>query len=176
MIIHPRPWENETVDTNKIVQYAAEECKRQRSGELSVWWFYTAWEYAFRYRNKPIDKRRIVELGKLVEPSVNREGMRNMDVRVGDDKKVHWKSIHNELDTLLEELPSIDPAKFYRRYEDIHPFADGNGRTGTLLYNWMLKSLGTPIHPPDWDDPVGYWSRSPEGIPYNLIADLKDHF
>ena len=30
-------------------------------------------------------------------------------------------------------------------YEEIHPFVDGNGRTGRLLMNWERRRLGLPI-------------------------------
>jgi hypothetical protein len=42
----------------------------------------------------------------------------------------------------------------FRAYEDIHPFADGNRRTGSILYNWLCGSLPEPIDPPNlWNDP-----------------------
>jgi len=31
-------------------------------------------------------------------------------------------------------------------YEGIHPFADGNGRSGRILYALLRKKLGLPIH------------------------------
>ena len=36
-------------------------------------------------------------------------------------------------------------AFFHAKFENIHPFADGNGRTGRLAMNYFLVSLG---HPP----------------------------
>ena len=38
--------------------------------------------------------------------------------------------------------PLITAAEFHQRFEQIHPFADGNGRTGRLLFNWMLLKSG----------------------------------
>jgi len=31
-------------------------------------------------------------------------------------------------------------------YERIHPFIDGNGRTGRMFYNWQRIQCGLPIH------------------------------
>lgn len=31
-------------------------------------------------------------------------------------------------------------------FESIHPFDDGNGRTGRILYNWHRLKLGLPLH------------------------------
>lgn len=31
-------------------------------------------------------------------------------------------------------------------FEDIHPFRDGNGRVGRMIYNWHRLRLGLPLH------------------------------
>lgn len=31
------------------------------------------------------------------------------------------------------------------KFEEIHPFKDGNGRVGRLLFNWHRKQLGLPL-------------------------------
>ena len=31
-------------------------------------------------------------------------------------------------------------------FENVHPFEDGNGRTGRILYNLHRLKLGLPIH------------------------------
>ena len=57
-----------------------------------------------------------------------------------------------EMAELLEELQDIVPdnaltaaAYFHAKFENIHPFADGNGRVGRLAMNYFLVLHG---HPP----------------------------
>ena len=35
--------------------------------------------------------------------------------------------------------------EFYLEFEMIHPFGDGNGRTGKVLHNWLLGTLDKPV-------------------------------
>lgn len=45
-------------------------------------------------------------------------------------------------DTSNRLHPIEKAARFHARYETIHPFSDGNGRTGRLLLNYMLVREG----------------------------------
>lgn len=62
------------------------------------------------------------------------------------------EDVAEEMAELLEEVRSIDPkdiltaaAYFHAKFENIHPFADGNGRVGRLAMNYLLVLHG---HPP----------------------------
>lgn len=55
------------------------------------------------------------------------------------------EDVSAEISELLEELRGISPdnalvaaAYFHAKFENIHPFADGNGRTGRLAMNYFL--------------------------------------
>jgi hypothetical protein len=53
----------------------------------------------------------------------------------------------SEVQALGREGESIEPgalAKVHARFEQIHPFLDGNGRTGRLVLNLLLVRLGYP--------------------------------
>lgn len=48
-------------------------------------------------------------------------------------------------------------------FERVHPFEDGNGRVGRMLYNWHRLKLGLPIHVVhEGDEQMEYygWFRS----------------
>lgn len=62
------------------------------------------------------------------------------------------EDVHDEINELLEQLREVDnknaliaAAYFHVKFENIHPFADGNGRTGRLAMNYFLVLHN---HPP----------------------------
>ena len=62
------------------------------------------------------------------------------------------EDVEAEMDELLEEISGIADkdaltaaAYFHAKFENIHPFADGNGRTGRLAMNYFLVQHN---HPP----------------------------
>lgn len=46
----------------------------------------------------------------------------------------------------------LTPDYAYFELMRIHPFVDGNGRVGSLVWNHMRVSLGNPEHPPKYKD------------------------
>lgn len=49
------------------------------------------------------------------------------------------------VDTSNAPHPMVLAARFHGFYEYLHPFRDGNGRTGRLISNYILQRLGHPI-------------------------------
>ena len=84
----------------------------------------------------------------------------------------------DELDSITHDDALTAAAYFHAKFENIHPFADGNGRVGRLLMNYLLILLN---HPPiiiHQEDRKGYyaaleaWDEHQELEP--LIQYLKD--
>ncbi len=84
---------------------------------------------------------------------------REVPVWVGGREGTNWIKIRVELKQWLLNVDDLiknagkEPDIFKERmckqhhvvYEKIHPFVDGNGRTGRMFMNWERLKLGLPI-------------------------------
>jgi hypothetical protein len=150
-----------------IVRFCAVECELQRSGERSVFWMIAGFLYAQAAETTHDDglplEEDVLALGGYIEPEKNRDGYRTVGVRVGYDLKPHPAEVPGLMKGLMELTSPIMAEEWFRQYEEIHPFRDGNGRTGQILYNWIRSSLDAPVWAPDfWADPR---RRPGEGAP-----------
>ena len=83
-----------------------------------------------------------------------------------------------ELQDISDDKALIAAAYFHAKFENIHPFADGNGRTGRLLMNYLLVLHNHPpivIHEEDrrtYFEALESWDSVQDLEP--LIAFLKE--
>ena len=126
--------------TQRVADWASQECHWQGSGELSVARLIKAWDRASIHY--VITEKMVLELGALIEPSLNRSGYRKVDVMVGDTIPPQWQNIPRLMEQLVEISSDLSPEQLFKEFEEIHPFRDGNGRVGNILWNMRNGTLG----------------------------------
>lgn len=85
---------------------------------------------------------------------------RNCQVYIGKEMPPSHFQIKSMLDTLYEKMPdtAVDAIQLHVEFEKIHPFVDGNGRIGRIIYLWYCKDH-LEIEPIVWhaDHKEGYY-------------------
>ncbi len=106
-------------------------------------------------KRKLIDHKLIEEIHKkLLKDIDNRKGYRTKDIRVF---KSHFDAspgiyVKADMELLLKWYnqnksklhPFVLACMFHHKFEKIHPFYDGNGRTGRMLMNYILMKAEYP--------------------------------
>ena len=105
--------------------------------------------------NNSLTHELIIEIhGKLLENIDARRGYRNVDVRVvrSNFDATPGKYVKTDMNLLLDWYnknkdkvhPIVLAIIFHHKFEKIHPFMDGNGRTGRMIMNYILMSNTFP--------------------------------
>lgn len=143
---------------------------------------------AFRDR-RPLDEAFIKELQFCLTQNTYDTRRWQLGERPGEYKRHDYvtgreeigaapEDVADEMRELLEELRDVTSenmltaaAYFHAKFENIHPFADGNGRVGRLAMNYLLVLHGHPpiiIHEEDrkeYYDALVAWDTRQELVP-----------
>lgn len=101
------------------------------------------------------------------------KGFKKEPIIAGNEQTTPPEHVEKELDALLEwykaNKKKLHPLTlaftFHLRYEAIHPFTDGNGRTGRLLMNKILMSANYP--------PIIVYKENKQAY-FNSISQARD--
>lgn len=98
----------------------------------------------------------------------NEIGAAPEDVRV--EMQELLEELQEELQTISMENILTAAAYFHAKFENIHPFADGNGRCGRLAMNYLLVLYGHPPITIHEEDRLDYYNALEA---WDTIQDLK---
>jgi Fic family protein len=121
-----------------------------------------AWSWAWKYRDQ-INVKYVLNVHCFLLLNVNPKiagKLRDYGVKITYKGKVTTipfvseKHLKDKLESVLtvmryqqvEELKESIAKDCHVRFEKIHPFGDGNGRVGRILYNIHRLNLGLPLH------------------------------
>jgi Fic family protein len=137
----------------QALRYIAEEVRRQGDVHLAVAWMAEAWDRAMldKVRREPVTPELIERWGRLVSPEANADGFRTSHVRVGTSLTPPPLMVREIMARFCkDDLTHLTPDVAYLHFEKIHPFRDGNGRTGKILLNYLNGTLDAPVMPSNW--------------------------
>ena len=101
----------------------------------------------FRYANG-IHLADILMLGQMVN-SQDDMFWRSVTARFNNGNEgAPYSQIPRLLEQLLDMQERLAPEEFYWEFERIHPFADGNGRVGAILFN-IVSNNSMWVTPPE---------------------------
>lgn len=84
----------------------------------------------------------VLDLESLVQvyqPDARLRSLPHLNVRVGHHiAPPGGPEVERDLRLLLDRLPAEDPWRLHVAYETLHPFTDGNGRSGRALWAWQM--------------------------------------
>lgn len=124
---------------------------------------FEAFEYVMQNAQHPLDEALLKEINKRVtlhtisyrSPEAIPGEYTTTDMAAGDTVFGDHEQLIAKVPTLLESTekaiasaavhPMILAARFHGFYEYLHPFRDGNGRTGRLVSNYILLRSGHPL-------------------------------
>ena len=129
-------------------EYVAHETERQSGTVREALGMYRAWKYAagmndYNLRinegdllnwahliNGTTDYRKVPAVFNQGRPAIAAENIPNAMARL--------------LDAIRDPQVGLTPDHYTREFLEIHPFADGNGRVGSLLWNYLRGSIHNP--------------------------------
>lgn len=123
---------------------------------------FRAFDYMASHLDSPFDETLLKETNRLVTehtlsyraPEAIAGEYTTVDMAAGDTVFGDHETLIARVPRLMESTeraiadgqhPMVVAAKWHGYYEYLHPFRDGNGRTGRLLSNFLLLRAGHPL-------------------------------
>jgi hypothetical protein len=141
-----------------IKDWCYAECERQHATTpADIKGMEQAWRIALAFDrlSHPVNVEAIKSLAYQIDPVANPGGR----FRTGPAVFMDGGTAANpqDIERYLSELFTtenmhfdLSPAEFYKELMWIHPWKDGNGRVGALVYNWLNGTLDNPVTPPPY--------------------------
>lgn len=136
------------MDIVRISTTAAKECVRQHVGLDRVAMLLEG--YLFAMANG-ISLDSVMTMARIIEPTNQGKFRTGAVTFINGGISSNPVSIPPQMVRLFSMIDDDTvPYEFVRAFELIHPFSDGNGRVGWVLYNYLSDTMEAPKELPDF--------------------------
>lgn len=134
-------------------------------GQLEIDQSMMAWRFIEHYPrslevNHLLAIHNIIMMNHLPDTPGGRGSFRRVNVTVGYRHCPHFLEVPRLVDGWLLEMQDWklrEPKDMHIKFEHIHPFVDGNGRTGRMLMWWHEVRLSRPATLITYEDRWNYY-------------------
>lgn len=139
--------DGDAIFTAQEVRWAVLECVRQQVGPIEVENLLLALDCAktLKETRKLPSLSDIKTIAGIIEPK-KAENYRTTPVVFNQgEPALKAEHIERQMKLLFNSINEMPIDDFVMRFLVIHPYVDGNGRTASILYNWLIDTLEHPI-------------------------------
>jgi len=168
-----------THNADEVVKFIKDSNAIEGIGEDGLADSVSAWGYLSQFKTQNLTLHNLLEVHRIVLRNLRPDiagKIRDCDVTVGGRPTVKHNQVEKQLERVffpMVNMPkesireisddrSIDYDNWCRKthidFEMIHPFEDGNGRVGRIIYNWQRKRYGLPINIIKYEERYKYYN------------------
>ncbi|MEE9499624.1 MAG: Fic family protein [Nitrospinaceae bacterium] len=143
------------MNTEHLRQFLTESNKIEGIKRPREWMYKEVENAAYFLKGETVTIHGLKDLVRALQPGAKLRDKPGMDVMVGSHFPPRGgPRIAGELETLLDRYLNpnariASPAYIHQWCESLHPFTDGNGRSGRMLWLWQMVNQGHGYRP-EW--------------------------